>query len=126
MIRIALSEFIGTFFLCLVGNGAVHESALTGGSALQTCFAFGMSVTFGIYISCSASGGHINPAVSLAMATLGRLGESVGKNFAMFGVYTLAQVSGAFISSFFVWFAYSPAEEYLIEHSNMSGKVGCQ
>ena len=60
------------------------------------------------------------------MATLGRLGESVGKNFAMFGVYTLAQVSGAFISSFFVWFAYSPAEEYLIEHSNMSGKVGCQ
>ena len=56
VIRVALSEFIGTFFLCLVGNGAVHESALTGGSALQTCFAFGMSVTFGVYISCSGSG----------------------------------------------------------------------
>ena len=56
---------MGTFFLCLVGNGAVHESALTGGSALQTCFAFGMSVTFGVYISCSGSGGHINPAVSM-------------------------------------------------------------
>ena len=112
-IRIALSEFIGTFFLCLVGNGAVHCSALTGGSALQTCFAFGMSVTFGVYISCSGSGGHINPAVSIAMASLGRLGDTMAANVAMFGVYTLSQIGGAFLSSFFVWFAYSPGEAYL-------------
>merc|ERR1711935_669144 len=97
-IRIALSEFIGTFFLCLLGNGAVHCSALTGGSALQTCFAFGMSVTFGVYISCSG---------------LGRLGDTMASNAAMFGVYTLAQIGGAFVSSFFVWFAYAPGEAYL-------------
>ena len=56
------------------------------------------------------------------MASLGRLGKTAGSNWAMFGVYTLSQIIGAFASSFFVWFAYAPVEQYLIDHNNMTGK----
>ena len=58
--------------LCLVGNAAVHEAAYKGSSLLAVCLAYGLSVTFGVYVSASVSGGHINPAVSLAMASLGK------------------------------------------------------
>jgi len=119
-LRIGMAEFMGTFFLCLIGNAAVHESVLTGGSAFQVCFAFGMAVTFGVYISAGVSGGHINPAVTVAMASLGRLGDGIGQNAGMACVYILSQILGAFVSSIFVWIAYAPAEAYLIEKHNMS------
>ena len=119
-LRIGLAEFMGTFFLCLIGNAAVHESVLTGGSAFQVCFAFGMAVSFGVYISAGVSGGHINPAVTVAMASLGRLGDGIGQNAGMACVYIVSQILGAFVSSFFVWLAYAPAEAYLIEKHNMS------
>ena len=88
VIRFALCEFIGTFFLCLVGNGAVHQGAITGASNFETCFAFGFGVSLSIYIS-SPSGGHLNPAVSAAMAVMGRFGDGFGHNLRMFAVYTM-------------------------------------
>lgn len=46
------------------------------------------------------SGGHINPAVSLAMSCIGRL------PWAMLAVYSLAQYLGAFIGAAIVYLVY--------------------
>jgi len=42
---------------------------------LGVCLAFGFAVAFGVYASAGVSGGHINPAVTMAMFTLGKLGK---------------------------------------------------
>jgi len=39
------------------------------------CLAYGLAVSFGIYASAGVSGGHVNPAVTIAMAILG-LGQN--------------------------------------------------
>ena len=38
---------------------------------LAVCLSYGLAVAFGIYASVGVSGGHINPAVTIAMATMG-------------------------------------------------------
>lgn len=97
MIRICLAEFFGTFILCLVGNGAVHEGAYKDTGIFAVCFAYGLAVAFGIYASAGVSGGHVNPAVTIAMATLGRLGKTAGENVIMFALYSISQILGAFL-----------------------------
>ena len=52
---------------------------------------------FGIYASAGVSGGHVNPAVTIAMATLGRLGKTAGENAVMFALYSISQILGAFL-----------------------------
>ena len=44
----------------------------------------------------SISGGHLNPAVSLTMATFGRLGRTRKENWTKFLVYAIAQFVGKF------------------------------
>ncbi|CBY11513.1 unnamed protein product [Oikopleura dioica] len=73
ILRIALAEFLGTFILCLIGLGAVHEAQVSQTGTLGVCLAFGFAVAFGVYASAGVSGGHINPAVTMAMFTLGKL-----------------------------------------------------
>jgi aquaporin Z len=84
-----IAEFLGTFFLVLVGTGGVVYSAAVAQSPLTIALGFGLTVTAGIYIFGPISGGHFNPAVSFAMALSKRLGwlDFVG--------YILAQFLGA-------------------------------
>ena len=63
------AEFIGTFIVILLGNGAVSvavmTSALTGSSAIDgwaVAMIWGLGVTFGIYVAGPVSGAHFNPA----------------------------------------------------------------
>jgi len=118
--RIMLAEFFGTFILCLVGNGAVHEDKYAGTGALAVCFAYGMGVAFGIYASAGVSGGHINPAVTISFAIMGRLGKTVLDNVKMFFIYSIAQILGAFISSCVVYGVYHDLEGYLIENQELT------
>ena len=53
----------------------------------------GLSVTFAVYVSASVSGGHLNPAVSLAMCTHRRM------PWHYFTGYVLAQCVGAFLAT---------------------------
>lgn len=59
-----------------------------------------MAVTFGVFISINVSGGHINPAVSLAMTLIGRL------SWKRMIVYILAQYVGAFVGAAIVLLVY--------------------
>ena len=56
-----LAEFTGTLFLAYV--------ILTTGNPL----AIGAALALGILLTSNLSGGHLNPAITIAMASLGKL-----------------------------------------------------
>ncbi len=82
-----LTEFIGTFFLvftvCMTVLGGVPLAPL----------AIGCSLMIMVYMGGHISGGHYNPAVSLAVTLRGKLGWNE------FGAYVTAQVIGAIVAS---------------------------
>ncbi|MFT7581503.1 MAG: aquaporin Z [Myxococcota bacterium] len=92
MARKLTAEFIGTFILVFGGCGA---AAISGGGigTLGISLAFGLTVLGCAYALGPVSGCHLNPAVSIGLATGGR--------FAWKDVpgYALAQVLGAIAAS---------------------------
>lgn len=100
-----LFEWLGTALLILLGNGVVANVLLpgskgAGGGWIVITFGWAMGVFLGVYISADHSGGHLNPAVTLTMAVLGRL------DWAMVPGYLLAQVLGAFTGAILTWLLY--------------------
>ncbi|XP_076465702.1 aquaporin-9-like [Babylonia areolata] len=76
LVRECLAEFLGTFILMVFGTGVGAQFVLSRGefaTAVSNSATWGIGVMMGIYVSGGVSGGHINPAVSIAMAMLGRL-----------------------------------------------------
>jgi MIP family channel proteins len=90
-----LAEFLGTFMLVFVGTGAIVVDTATGGEIthLGVALAFGLTIMFIIYSIGHISGAHVNPAVTLAFATVRR--------FPPLDIvpYWSAQVSGALAAS---------------------------
>jgi glycerol uptake facilitator protein len=107
-----VAEFIGTMVLLAFGGGVVAMVMLFGsgvpgevvsGGWTNITLGWGLAVTFGVYLSIRISGGHLNPAVTLALA--------VFRGFPWRKVipYCLAQVAGAFAGSALVFFNYREA-----------------
>tara|TARA_B100000809_G_scaffold261178_1_gene309559 strand:+ start:2438 stop:3103 length:666 start_codon:yes stop_codon:yes gene_type:complete len=103
-----ISEFIGTFSMVFCGTGAMTINEVTGGEVTHV----GVAITWGlivmamIYAFGETSGAHFNPAVTIAFA--------YAKKFEWKEVplYIIAQILGAFIASFILWFLF-PASETL-------------
>jgi aquaporin Z len=86
-----LTEFIGTLFLVLtVGLTVVGQSPMAP-------LAIGASLMIMVYMGGHISGGHYNPAVSLAAALRGKL---PGKELVP---YMVAQALGAVVASLLVY-----------------------
>jgi len=99
------SEFIGTAFLILLGNGVVSNVILNrskgnGGGWIVITFGWAMAVFVGVFISAGGSGAHLNPAVTMAMTLLGRTGWSLVPQ------YLAAQFAGAMAGQILVWLVY--------------------
>jgi aquaporin Z len=87
-------ELIGTAMLVLIGCSAIVLSGFAApAGALQIGAAFGLAVTAVAYSFGTVSGGHINPAVSAAMAAAGRMSW-----FEAF-MYIVYQLAGAAIGA---------------------------
>ncbi|TDC71135.1 aquaporin family protein [Actinomadura sp. GC306] len=107
--RSMAAEFAGTLILILFGVGVVAQ--VIAGSGLgepqslgdhdSISWAWGIGVTLGVYVSARISGGHINPAVTVALA--------VFKGFPWRKVlpYSFAQILGAFVGALIVRWNYS-------------------
>jgi glycerol uptake facilitator protein len=100
-----LAEFIGTAFLILLGDGVVANVVLNktkGNNSGWIVITFGwcVAVFVGVYISAAQSGAHLNPAVSIALATAGKF------DWANVPLYIGAQYAGAMAGALLVWLAY--------------------
>ncbi|MFE7263433.1 MIP/aquaporin family protein [Streptomyces sp. NPDC057592] len=106
------AEFLGTMILILIGCGVVAQvvagGALTDppgglGNHDSIAWAWGLGVTLGVYVAGRLSGAHLNPAVTLSLATF--------KDFPWKKVapYSLAQVAGAFVAALLVRWNYTEA-----------------
>jgi glycerol uptake facilitator protein len=99
------AEFLGTFILISFGDGVVAGAVLNKTKSqnmgwLNITLAWGLAVAFAIYAVGHISGAHINPAVTLAMASAGTFPwEKVTG-------YILAQIAGAFTGAVLVWAFY--------------------
>jgi glycerol uptake facilitator protein len=100
-----LAEVVGTALLVILGDGVVAGVLLnkskaqnSGWMVITTGWAMGVAVA--VYAVGRISGGHINPAVTLGLAAIGK--------FAWSGVpqYIAAQLLGAFLGAVVVWLAY--------------------
>ena len=104
---IYLAEFLGTFFLILIGGGVVagvllKDSKAFGAGWNAIVVAWGLAVTFAIYGVGSISGAHINPAVTLGFAFVGEFPWSRVPG------YILSQIAGGFAGGVIVWIFYIP------------------
>src|SRR5690349_18319290 len=93
--RALLGEVVGTFILVGLGCGAVHSAVLTDGltGLWQIGVVWGLGVMLAAYTVGAASGAHLNPAVSIALAAWGRFKP------AHVVPYIAAQVAGAFLAA---------------------------
>ncbi|MER6144018.1 MIP/aquaporin family protein [Streptomyces sparsogenes] len=96
------AEFAGTMVLILFGCGVVAQVVAGGlGNHDSIAWAWGLGVTFGVYVAARLSGAHINPAVTLSLAAF------KGFPWAKVVPYTLAQTAGAFVAALLVRWNYT-------------------
>ena len=90
-----LAEVLGTFLLVLFGCGAVHSAvvgeALTG--LWQVGIVWGLAIMLAIYTVGPISGAHINPAITVGLATSGLF------PWRHVPAYVGAQLLGAFVAA---------------------------
>ncbi len=115
-----LAELVGTTILITLGNGVVANVVLnkTKGNAsgwIVITTGWAMAVTIGVYASNAASGAHLNPAVTIGLAAIGKF------SWSQVPAYLAAQMLGAIFGSVLVWLAYLP---HWAETADQGGKLG--
>jgi glycerol uptake facilitator protein len=120
-----VGEFLGTTMLILIGDGVVAGDVLlnTTSDKMMITTAWGLAVALAVYLCGRLSGGHINPAVTLALASRGDFPRS------RVIPYWGAQLAGAFIGALLVYVDYANAfaafelKEHLIRGTMDGGKL---
>ena len=113
-----IAEFAGTFILVFFGVGVVHTATLYGAQAglWQIAIVWGLAVMFGIYVSGAISGGHLNPAMTLAFAVHRHM---PWKNVIP---YWTGQFSGAFCAAAVLYALFSPSMKMFEEEQGLEQK----
>lgn len=95
-----VAELVGTFMFVLVGAGSAVASSYLGldkgTSLIVAAFANGIGLGVAVSSTMGISGGHLNPAVSIALA--------IGKKFKTRDLlqYIVSQLIGAFLASYVI------------------------
>jgi glycerol uptake facilitator protein len=100
-----VAELLGTALLITLGNGVVANVILSktkgnNGGLIAITFGWSIAVFVGVYAVGPISGSHLNPAVTLALASLGRF------DWSLVPVYLAAQLLGAMLGALIVWVTY--------------------
>ncbi len=102
-----IAEVIGTMILIIFGGGVVagvvlKDSKAEGSGWIVITIAWGLAVAMAVYAVGSVSGAHINPAVTLGLASVGEF------PWAKVPMYVFAQVLGGSIGAVIVFLNYLP------------------
>lgn len=102
-----MGELLGTMVLIIFGVGVVGGvllkwSKAEGAGWIVITLGWGLGVTMGVFVSGTVSEAHINPAVTLAFASIGDFPWS------KVPMYITAQMIGAMIGAAVVFFNYLP------------------
>jgi glycerol uptake facilitator protein len=104
---IFLGELIGTMLLVLLGNGVVANVLLSKTKGHQSGWivitaGWGFAVSVGVYVAGWASGGHLNPAVTLGFCLVQKT------PWDLLPLYVVSQMLGAMLGALLVYFSYCP------------------
>lgn len=102
-----LAELLGTMILVLLGDGVVANVVLkqtkgNNGGWIVITAGWGFAVAVAVYCVNAISGAHLNPAVTLGLATIGKF------PWDQVAGYIMAQLAGGCLGGVLVWLAYLP------------------
>lgn len=134
-LQIFASEFFGTAILLMFGAGTCCTANLLkskghAGGWLMINFGWGLAVYMGVYAAW-ITGGHLNPAVTIAKVVWHAFDSSVTLNGAAVGeggiavtatnvvIYILAQFLGAFVGALIAYLAYKKQFDQKMEDNRM-------
>lgn len=100
-------EFVGTGLIIVLGQGVVSNVVLQRSKGYNSgwiviSFGWAMGVFVGVYCSAAASKAHLNPAVTIAFAVLGKI------SWRLVPIYLAAQMLGAMTGSLIAWLCFRP------------------
>jgi len=102
-----IAEAVGTMILILLGDGVVANVLLARSKGQNSgwiviTMGWAVAVTIAVYSVGRISGAHLNPAVTIALATIGAFPwENVAG-------YVAAQIVGAVVGATLMWLTYLP------------------
>lgn len=97
-----ISEFVGTFALIAAGLGV---SLTAGTDIVAVAFAHGLAIAIMVTAIGHVSGGHLNPAVTLAMLLMRKIEAPAA------AAYIVVQLGAATLAAFFVKMAYPTGDK---------------
>lgn len=102
-----LAELLGTMILVFLGDGVVANVLLkqtkgNNGGWIVITAGWGLAVAIAVYCTNAISGAHLNPAVTLGLASIGKFGWELVPG------YIAAQVAGGFLGGVLVYLSYLP------------------
>lgn len=120
ILRAPVAEFVGTFLFVLIGAGSVVANVSGPAGAVGIALAHGVGLAVLVTIMMPISGGHLNPAVSVALWIGGQI------DLKTLWRYVLAQLLGAVLAALLLK-ALAPASLVRITSlgtPQMSGAMG--
>ena len=116
-----IAEFLGTTLLVLFGNGVVANVVLarTKGHAagwIVITAGWALGVFVGAFCAAPASGAHLNPAVTVALAIAGKFAAAKVPG------YLLAQMLGGIVGGMAVYAFY---RQHFAASDDADGKLAC-
>ncbi|PIF00535.1 MAG: aquaporin [Maribacter sp.] len=118
---ILVAEILGTMLLILLGNGVVANVVLNGtkgnGSGwIGITTAWALAVFVGVVVAGPYSGAHLNPAVTIGLATAAKISWDVVPE------YIAGEMIGAMLGAFLVWLFY---KDHFKITDDEGGKLAC-
>jgi glycerol uptake facilitator protein len=105
--QIMLAEIVGTAILIILGDGVVAGVLLTRSKAQNAGWivittGWALAVAVGVYAIGGLTGAHLNPAVTIGLASIGMT------DWSLVPWYLIGEMVGAFLGAVVVWLHYLP------------------
>jgi len=102
-----MGELIGTMLLIILGDGVVANVVLNKSKGQNSGWivitaGWGFAVAMAVYAVGQVSGAHLNPAVTIGLALIGKF------SWSQVAPYIVAQMIGAFLGAVIVYITYLP------------------